>query len=60
MDIDFIPHIGIASTTESEKCKRLAGEWNQSEFEIHGSVSRLTMVSYENGVVEKLSEFELK
>ena len=59
LDIDFIPHIGIASSTDPVKCKGRTDEWNRSDFEISGSITHLTMINYENGIVEKLADFEL-
>jgi len=54
LDIDFIPHIGIGNSLDKNFCKSMVDEWNRNDFLIAGSVSKLTIVKYENdkGITE--------
>lgn len=60
LDIDFIPHIGIANSLDKYKCKKLVDQWNSKDFEINGTVSKITIIKYENNVVTNLEEIRLK
>lgn len=51
LDIDFIPHMGIANSKDSAQCKKMADEWNQGEFAIPGLIRQLNIVRFENNVV---------
>jgi hypothetical protein len=54
LDIDFIPHIGIGNSLDKFFCKSMVDEWNSIDFLIAGSISKLTIVKYENdkGITE--------
>ncbi len=60
LDIDFVPHIGIGNSKDGFHCQQMAGEWNEKEFAIDGTISRLTIVNYESDAVTKLQEIELQ
>jgi hypothetical protein len=38
----------------------MVDEWNKEEFELHGTISRLKIVRYENDVVTTIEEIKLK
>lgn len=59
LDIDFIPHIGIGNSNDPNVCKRMVASWNESDFEIKGTISTLTIVHYENNKVTDLDEMQL-
>ena len=60
LDLDFVPHIGIGNSQERYKCKKMVDEWNEKEFSISGRITHLTIVNYENNIVSKIEELELK
>jgi 2'-5' RNA ligase len=60
LDIDFIPHIGIANSKDAVSCKRLADKWNEVDFAIAGTISELTLVKYENNQATKLDAVALE
>lgn len=60
LDIDFIPHIGIGNSKDKLLCKRMVDEWNEKEFAISGSISVLSIIKYEDGVVTTIEEIELQ
>ena len=59
LDLDFIPHIGIGNSKDKFVCKKMVDQWNEKEFSIAGTISRLTVVSYENNIITKIEEIEL-
>lgn len=60
LDIDFIPHIGIANSPDRFKVKKWADNWNQKEFSITGIVDSLTIVDYTNKILTDLEEIKLE
>lgn len=60
MDIDFIPHIGIGNSKDKYMCKKMVDEWNENDFSITGTISQLSIVRYENNVIETIKEIRLK
>lgn len=60
LDIDFIPHMGIANSKDKLKVKRWADEWNQKEFTIKGTLESLTIVDYTNNILTDLTKVKLK
>ena len=60
LDLDFVPHIGIGNSKDKYKCKKMVDEWNEKEFELCGTISRLTVVSYEDDIVTTIEEIRLK
>lgn len=60
MDLDFIPHIGIGNSKNRDKCKKMVDEWNSKDFSIAGTISHLSIVKYENNIIETIKDIELK
>jgi len=60
MDIDFIPHLGIGTSKDKENCKRMVDEWNNKVFSISGTISLLSIVRYDNNLIENIKEIRLK
>ena len=48
LDIPFIPHIGVANSTDPRVCKALADGLNREGFEVAGSIDALDAASYEH------------
>lgn len=59
LDIDFIPHIGIANSNDPRQCLEWIESWNREEFEIRGRVSALDVVRYEDDTVKSLRRIPL-
>jgi hypothetical protein len=60
LDIDFVPHIGIANAADKLRCKKMVDAWNAADFAISGTISTLTIVTYENDTVETIEEVQLQ
>jgi len=60
LDLDFVPHIGIGNSMDKQECKKMVDEWNKTEFEINGTISKLTVVEYETNSVRKIEEIKLE
>ncbi len=60
MDIDYIPHILIATSLDKAVIKNIVDEWNAKGFEFHGRINRLDIISFENGVTTVLDRIELE
>ena len=60
LDIDFIPHVGIANSQDKYKVKKWADSWNKKEFTIKGTADCLTIVDYANNVLTDLEKVKLK
>ncbi len=59
LDIDFIPHITIGNDGDPERCLKLIENWNCEEFEIHGRVSEIDVVKYQNNTVQTFRKMSL-
>lgn len=59
LDIDFIPHIGIGNSTDKFICKQMADEWNRNDFSIAGRITALSLVKYENNLIQTIHEVKL-
>lgn len=59
LDIPYIPHIGVATTTDITACKALADRLNEQHFCVHGVIDRLDIVRYEHNRVETLDQVML-
>jgi len=60
LDIDFIPHMGIANSKDKFKVKKWADDWNRNNFSIDGTIDSLTIVDYTNNVLTDLETIQLK
>ena len=59
LDINYIPHVAIGNSNDKSLCKKMVDEWNEKDFAIRGSISALTIIRYEAGIVTNLVEIEL-
>lgn len=59
LDIDFIPHMGIANSKDKFKIKKLADSWNKKDFSIDGTIDKLTVIEYSNNILTNLTEIKL-
>ena len=59
LDIDFIPHITIGNDGDPERCLKLIENWNCEEFEIHGRVTEIDIVRYDNKTVQTFGRIPL-
>jgi hypothetical protein len=54
LDIDFIPHVGIANDPDPERVKAWVDTWNREAFVFKGSIDSLTAVEYSQGILKNL------
>jgi hypothetical protein len=59
LDIDFIPHMGIANSKDKFRIKKMADSWNIKDFSIEGTIDKLTVIEYTNNILTDLSEIKL-
>jgi 2'-5' RNA ligase len=59
LDIPFIPHIGVASDSSPETCKRIADKINQQHFEIRGRIEKLDIIEFDGTSTNTLEQVEL-
>lgn len=60
LDIDFIPHVGIANARDKYNVKKWAGQWNAKDFCINGTIEKLMVVDYTNNILTDILEINLK
>jgi 2'-5' RNA ligase len=60
LDIDFVPHIGIANSKDKFRCKQMVEEWNEKDFSIKGTISHLTIATYDQERITHLKKIELR
>jgi 2'-5' RNA ligase len=58
-DLDYIPHITIASLTDKFVCEKIAVEWNAVDFEISGKISSVDIIEYENEIITTIEKIKL-
>ncbi len=59
LDISYIPHLSIASSTDVTTVKRIVDKWNEKEFAINGVISSLDIINYENRVITTVEKIQL-
>ncbi len=59
LDIDFIPHIGIANSRDKYKIRQLANDWNRRDFSISGTIAGLTVVDFSHNILTDLHQIRL-
>jgi len=59
LDLPFVPHIGIASDPNPEKCKEIVDELNQQDFEIRGSIDTLDIIEFDGKTVKTIEQIHL-
>ena len=60
LDIDFVPHMGIANSKDKYKVKKWADKWNAKDFLIAGSIESLMVVDYTDNVLTDIKEIQFK
>lgn len=60
LDIDFIPHMGIANSKNKYEVKKWADSWNKKGFIISGKVDALTICDYTDNVLTDIESIKLK
>jgi hypothetical protein len=58
-DIEYLPHINIGNSKDKNSCEKMVSKWNAFDYCITGSISKLSVVSYNNSVVTLIKELEL-
>ena len=59
LDIDYIPHIVLATSEDVNIVKRVADQWNSLSIEIKGKISMITAVKVESETITILKEIQL-
>ena len=59
LDIDFIPHMGIANSKQGYQVKEWADLWNSRNFSIKGRVEILTVVSFNGTHLKNITNIHL-
>jgi hypothetical protein len=59
LDIDFIPHVGIANSKDPELVKQWVDSWNRVEFCIRGRIESITAIAYRDGTLKDLHTIPL-
>ena len=60
LDIDYIPHMAIGSSSDKLQTKMMVDQWNARDITIDGVISKLSIIKYENNAVTLLKEIVLK
>lgn len=62
LDIDFIPHVGVGNNESTKKCQDMVRFWNNQDFCISGSISKLQVVEFDfdTNQLSKLEEICLE
>ncbi|MDR3679163.1 MAG: hypothetical protein P4L41_04285 [Flavipsychrobacter sp.] len=60
LDIDYIPHIEIANSLDKIKIKQLVDQWNETDFAITGTIAYISIITFENGILETVAAIPLK
>lgn len=60
MDIDYIPHILIATSLDKTVIMNIVNEWNAKDFEFKGRIKALDIIRFENGVTTLLDRVVLQ
>jgi hypothetical protein len=59
-DVDFIPHISIGDSEDSQVSKQRVDDLNAQGVLIHGRISSLDVIEYADGAVTTLEKVQLK
>ena len=60
LDIPYVPHITLGSSTDRAAMKACCDNLNETEFSVHGSVTALTVAALDGGVLTDIASFPLK
>lgn len=58
-DIDFIPHLGVGNSEDPKSCKKMADEWNSTDFSIRGMINMLSVINFSDGRIRPVAEVRL-
>jgi len=59
LDIDFIPHVGIANDPAAQRVKAWADHWNAEPFTLSGRIDALEVITYRHPVVRTIATIPL-
>lgn len=59
LDLDFIPHVGIANSKDPKECKRMVDEVNALDIDIRGTIDQLNIIQYRNKQVSTIGIIRL-
>jgi 2'-5' RNA ligase len=59
LDLPFVPHIGLASDPDLEKCKEIVDELKQQNFEIKGTIEKLDILEFDGKAVKTIEQINL-
>jgi hypothetical protein len=59
LDLPFIPHIGVKTSKDRFACKQLADDLNKRGFALPGSLSKLTLCTFDGHKVSNTEAFPL-
>ncbi len=60
LDLDFIPHVGIANSTDPKECKRMVDEVNGMDINIRGTINRLDIIQNKGHEISTIEVVELR
>jgi hypothetical protein len=59
LDIDFIPHVGIANDPDARRVKAWADLWNAEPFALSGTIHRPDVITYRHPEVRTIATIPL-
>ncbi|MBT8287538.1 MAG: 2'-5' RNA ligase family protein [Bacteroidia bacterium] len=59
LDIDFIPHMGIANSKDKFEVKNWVDQWNANDFIIKGRIDTLTVIEYDGQNLKDIISIDL-
>lgn len=59
LDLDFVPHIGIANSKDPSSCRKMVHEVNSQQILIQGVVEKLDIIEIRDGRAQTLEILEL-
>jgi 2'-5' RNA ligase len=59
LDIPYVPHITLGSSTDRKAMKALCDRLNETNLSIHGSLNALTVAAQEGGSLVEVASFSL-
>jgi len=60
LDVSYIPHVSIANSLDVLTIKEVVDKWNAKEFAIHGTISSLDIINYENRVITTVEKVRFR
>jgi 2'-5' RNA ligase len=59
LDLDFIPHIGIANSKEPLECKSMVDEINNMNIQINGEINQLDIITHKSNIISTIDTINL-